>query len=96
MPMTKMRGSVLWLLLISYAASIFWGCSLGRKTAYGPFIDFEGVYYGTRCFSCMVVILTIQTHSMAGIVLTGDIFLAILLELASKVNVEATGMAREY
>ncbi len=33
---------------------------------------------------------------MAGIVLTGDIFLAILLELASKVNVEATGMAREY
>ena len=44
----------------------------------------------------MVVILTIQTHSMAGIVLTGDIFLAILLELASKVNVEATGMAREY
>lgn len=46
--MKALRWNSLVLLLISMGISIVWGISAGRS-AYGGTLDFQGVYYGSRC-----------------------------------------------
>jgi hypothetical protein len=46
--MKRTRGIALALILLSSGISIFWGFAIGQS-ANGGQIDFQAVYYGTRC-----------------------------------------------
>jgi hypothetical protein len=46
--MKSLRWSSLVLILLSTGISVLWGVSAGRA-AYGGTLDFQGVYYGSRC-----------------------------------------------
>jgi hypothetical protein len=46
--MTTVRRAGLFLMLFSFGISLWWALGLGRAVPGGT-IDFQGVYYGTRC-----------------------------------------------